>query len=129
LNNEVEGGFLNPIDAAAAWYATHNTRWELRLISIIIFVLNESPIIPGISLSPVVWVAENGYHLLFCFIVVLIVLSAAPDASHPILIKIRVTVTPQNKELKIIFKINDSFRLSVKNTVTSQLILLGMVKK
>jgi hypothetical protein len=58
------------------------------------------------------------------------ILCASQDASHPILIKIRVTVTLQNKEFKIILKIDDSFHLSVKNTVATQLILLlGRVKK
>jgi hypothetical protein len=104
-------------------------RWELRLISIIIFVTNESPIIPGISLSPVVWVAANGYHLLVRFIIVLMILCAALDASHSIVIEIGVTVSLQDEELKIIFQIDDSFCLCVKNTVTAQLILMGRVKK
>jgi hypothetical protein len=129
LNNEVKGGALNTGNAAVAWYATHNTRWELRLISIVIFKTNESPIIPGVSLPPVVWVAANGYHLLIRVSVVLMILCAAPDSVHPIVIKIRGTVTLQDKEVKIIFESNDSTGLSVEKNVTTQLILISGVKK
>ena len=41
------------------------------------------------------------------------------------LFKIRVAVALHNKELKIIFKIDNSFHLRVKNTVATQLICLG----
>ena len=100
LNDEVEGGcrFISRVRAAVAWYNTHNTRWILTLIAIIVNEANESPIVPGISLPPVVWMAANGYHFLLCFGVVLMVLCAAPDTAHPIVIKIRLHVRLQNEE-------------------------------
>ena len=100
LNDEVEGCrcFISRVNAALSWYYAHNARWVLTLVAIIIDKANEGPIIPGISLPPVVWVAANGYHLLICFGVVLMVLCAAPDTAHPIVIKIRVNVRLQNEE-------------------------------
>jgi hypothetical protein len=124
LNNEVKGSGFNSTNATVAWYATHNTRWVLGLISILVFIADESPIIPGISLSLVVWVAANRYHLLLCLGAVLMVLCATPDTAQPIVVKIRVTVTLQNEQCKILFQFDESPGLSVKSYVTTQLITI-----
>ena len=92
--------------------------------SIIILCCDNGPIIP-VSFASVLWMTAKGYECLTTVVnIIFVVLCTALDAAFPTDARVRFTVTLQNEECNILFKVHGPFCLRMETRFVENLIII-----